>query len=97
MKELEKKEERDMSDSQEKVFDLIFGRWRSQMLYAGVKLGIFDALRAGPKTATLTAHELGLDSTLAYRLMRALGSLELLREGEDRTFLSSAARGTPCS
>jgi O-methyltransferase domain/Dimerisation domain len=86
MKELEKKEERDMSDSQEKVFDLIFGRWRSQILYAGVKLGIFDALRAGPKTATLTAHELGLDSTLAYRLMRALGSLELLREGEDRTF-----------
>ena len=75
-----------MSDPQEKVFDLIFGRWRSQILYAGVKLGIFEALRTGPKTATVVAHELGLDQALAYRLLRALGSLELLREGKDRTF-----------
>src|SRR5688500_18049762 len=75
-----------MSDSQEKVFDLIFGRWRSQILYAGVKLGIFEALRTGLKTATEVAHELGLDQALAYRLLRALGSLELLREGKDRTF-----------
>ena len=29
---------------------------------------------------------MGLDSALAYRLLRALGSLELLREGKDRTF-----------
>lgn len=75
-----------MSDIQGKVLDLIFGRWRSQILYAGVKLGIFDTLRYSPKTATVIAHELGLDSALAYRLLRALGSLELLREGEDRTF-----------
>ena len=72
--------------SQEKVLDLIFGRWRSQILYAGVKLGIFDALGAGSKTAAATAHELGLDPALAYRLLRALGSLELLREDNDRTF-----------
>jgi hypothetical protein len=72
--------------SQEKVLDLIFGRWRSQIVYAGVKLGIFDALAAGRKTAALTAHELGLDPALTYRLLRALGSLELLKEGDDRTF-----------
>jgi hypothetical protein len=35
--------------AQEKVLDLIFGRWRSQILYAGVKLGIFDALAPVPK------------------------------------------------
>jgi O-methyltransferase domain/Dimerisation domain len=75
-----------MSDTQEKVLDLIFGRWRSQVLYAGVKLGIFDTLRQGSKTATVMANELRLDSVLAYRLLRALGSLELLREGNDRTF-----------
>jgi hypothetical protein len=75
-----------MSDTQGKVLDLIFGRWRSQILYAGVKLGIFEVLRPGPKTATVIAHELRLDSALAYRLLRALGSLELLREGKDRTF-----------
>ena len=76
---------------QEKVLDLIFGRWRSQVLYAGVKLGIFDALRAGPKTATLIGHELDLDLALGYRLLRALGSLELLREDKDRTFSLSEA------
>ena len=72
--------------AQERVLDLIFGRWRSQILYTGVKLGIFDALRSGPKTAALIAHELSLDSTLTYRLVRALGALELLREDKDRTF-----------
>src|SRR4029453_18250304 len=72
--------------SQEKVLDLIFGRWRSQTLYAGVKLGIVDALGAGPKTAAVTATELNLDPALTYRLLRALGSLELLREDKDRTF-----------
>jgi O-methyltransferase domain/Dimerisation domain len=75
-----------MSDPQGKVLDLIFGRWRSQILYAGVKLGIFDALRSGSKTATAMAHELALDSALAYRLLRALSSLDLLREDIDRTF-----------
>lgn len=25
----------------EKTLDIIFGRWRSQILYAGVKLGVF--------------------------------------------------------
>jgi hypothetical protein len=72
--------------AQEKVLDLIFGRWRSQILYAGVKLGIFDALRSGPKPAVLIADELSLDPALTYRLLRALGSLELLREDKDRTF-----------
>ena len=71
--------------SQEKVLDLIFGRWRSQIVYAGVKLGIFDAF-GGAKTAAVIAHELDLDPALTYRLLRALGSLELLREDKDRTF-----------
>ena len=38
-----------MSEIQGKVSDLIFGRWRSQILYAGVKLGIFEALCQGPQ------------------------------------------------
>ena len=36
-----------MDDVGAKVVDLIFGRWRSQILYAGVKLGVFDALASG--------------------------------------------------
>ncbi|MES2561889.1 MAG: methyltransferase [Pseudomonadota bacterium] len=75
-----------MSDIQSKVLDLIFGRWRSQILYAGVKLGIFEALGSGPRDASAIAGELQLDPSLTYRLLRALGALELLKEGGDRTF-----------
>ena len=75
-----------MDDTGAKVMDLIFGRWRSQILYAGVKLGVFDALASGSKNAVQVAHELGVDAGLLYRLMRALGSLELLREDTTRTF-----------
>ncbi|GIW70486.1 MAG: methyltransferase [Planctomycetota bacterium] len=75
-----------MPDPQSRVLDLIFGRWRSQILHAGVRLGIFDALREGPRTAAAIAAELGLDPSLAYRLLRALGSLELLHEDQARSF-----------
>ena len=69
-----------------KVIDLIFGRWRSQILYAGVKLGVFDALASGPASAVRVASELEVDAGMLYRLMRALGSLGLLREDQARTF-----------
>ena len=49
-----------MSAAQDKVLDLIFGRWRSQILYAGVKLGVFEAVREGTKNAATIAQELGL-------------------------------------
>jgi hypothetical protein len=64
-----------MDDASAKVIDLIFGRWRSQILYAGVKLGLFDALASGPRNTVSVAHELDVDAGLLYRLMRALGSL----------------------
>lgn len=73
-------------DPRATVLDIIFGRWRSQILYAGVKLGVFDALGDRPKGATVIAQELELDSALLYRLLRALGSLGLLKEHTDRTF-----------
>jgi hypothetical protein len=75
-----------MVDAGAKVMDLIFGRWRSQILYAGVKLGVFDALARGPRSAVSVASELDVDAGLLYRLMRALGSLELLQEDNTKTF-----------
>ena len=75
-----------MDDAGAQVIDLIFGRWRSQILYAGVKLGVFDALAHGPKSAVRVASELDVDAGLLYRLMRALGSLGLLHEDHTRTF-----------
>jgi Dimerisation domain len=75
-----------MEDAGAKVVDLIFGRWRSHILYTGVKLGVFDALARGPLSAVRVASELGVDAGMLYRLMRALGSLELLKEDTNRTF-----------
>jgi predicted transcriptional regulator len=75
-----------MDDAGAKVIGLIFGRWRSQILYVGVKLGVFDALASGPKHAVSVARELDVDAGMLYRLMRALGSLALLKEDNTRTF-----------
>jgi predicted transcriptional regulator len=75
-----------MEDAGAKVVDLIFGRWRSQILYTGVKLGVFDALASGPKNAVRMASELGVDAGMLYRLMRALGSLDRVHEDHTQTF-----------
>lgn len=75
-----------MATTQDKVLDLIFGRWRSQILYAGVKLGVFEACGERAKDAATVAQELRLDANLCYRLLRALASLDLLREEDGRRF-----------
>ena len=72
-----------MSEDADRVVDLIYGRWRSQILYAGAELGVFDHLaRNCSKQADAVAVEIGADEKLLYRLMRALASLmdEAVRE-----------------
>ncbi len=80
-----------MKDPHQWVMDILSGRWRSQILYAGVKLGVFDALRAGPKRADDVASELQLDRPHTYRLLRALASLGLLSEDRNRSFSLTAS------
>jgi O-methyltransferase domain/Dimerisation domain len=70
----------------EKLTDIIFGRWKSQILYAGVKLGVFDIANSEPISAIEMAKKLSLDSTLLYRLLRALASIGLLKEDHSRRF-----------
>jgi hypothetical protein len=70
----------------EKTLEIVFGRWKSQILYAGVKLGVFDCVTSDPKNMSDIAKKLSLDFALAYRLLRALASLGFLKEGNDRTF-----------
>jgi hypothetical protein len=78
--------------AQDHVMGLIFGRWRSQILHAGVTLGVFDAVgETEPTDAEKVARTLGVDPSLLYRLMRALGSLGLLRELPARQFLLTPA------
>ncbi len=76
---------------QEDVLGLIFGRWRSQILHAGTKLGVFECVSDDPKTSAEIAADLELDPALAYRLLRALAALGLLRENAGSRFLITEA------
>jgi len=71
---------------QARVADLIFGKWKSRILYAGVRLGIIEALQPGAKSAAALASELALDPAMAYRLLRAMASIGLLLERQNRVF-----------
>ena len=73
-------------NAQETVLALLYGRWRSQTLYAGVKLGVFEALGREAKPADHVARELELDPARTYRLLRALASLGVLREHGSQSF-----------
>ena len=80
-----------LPNPQDTVLDLLYGRGRSQTLYAGVNLGIFESIGHAPIHAADVARKLGLDSALSYRLLRALGSLGLLREHEGQCFVITEA------
>ncbi len=54
----------------EKTLDMIFGRWRSQVLYVGVKLGVFDCVTSNPKNASDIAKELNLDNKLGLPTLK---------------------------
>lgn len=71
--------------------ELVTGRWRSQTLYAGVELGVFEVVGDSPRLATEIADRLDLDDENCYRLLRALSSLELLEESDDRRFSATPA------
>lgn len=79
-----------MSEPTSDMLDLIYGRWRSQILYAGVELGVFDHVAMNCcKNAEGIAAELHVAAPLLYRLMRALASLGLLVENGSRGFAAS--------
>lgn len=76
-----------MAGAPEQVIDLIFGRWRSQILYAGAALGVFDHLQEDQvTTAPALAPQVGADPALLYRMLRALASIGLLTEDNTRGF-----------
>jgi hypothetical protein len=68
------------------VLELGFGAWLAQALHAAVRLGIADALQAGPLTADEVAHRVGSDPGATYRLMRALASQSVLKLRRDGRF-----------
>ena len=80
-----------MADAIEQVMDLIFGRWRSQTLYAGAELGVFDHLdKTTARGAFGVAAEMKVDGALLYRLLRAIAATGLLIENDAREFTLTA-------
>lgn len=83
-----------MNNATNEVMELIFGRWRSQILYAGTELGIFDHLAtAGATKAETLAARLHVDPALLYRLLRAQAAIGLLAEDGSQGFVLTD-RGT---
>lgn len=68
------------------IMELGFGGWLTQALSAAVRLGIADALSAGPLTADEVANRVGTDPRATYRLMRALASHSVLKLRRDGRF-----------
>lgn len=69
------------------VMDLIFGRWRSQVLYAGAELGVYDHLDAAEAaSAAALAPKIGADPGMLYRLLRASASIGLMAEDNAGAF-----------
>jgi hypothetical protein len=69
------------------VVDLIFGRWRSQILYAGTALDVFAYLKPDQdRAASIVAEEIGVNPTILYRLLRALAAIGLLVENDAKEF-----------
>jgi hypothetical protein len=77
-----------MRSAADQVMDLIFGRWRSQTLYAGTELGVFDRLDTARATKAETlAAQLRVDPALLYRLLRAQATIGLLVEDGSQGFV----------
>jgi hypothetical protein len=71
---------RGMSPPAFAVLDLVMSRWISDALGAFTRLGLADALTAGPRDAAALARELELDRGATHRLLRALARSGLLTE-----------------
>jgi acetylserotonin N-methyltransferase len=65
------------------VVDLLQGYRRSKVMFAGVRLGVFDAVSAGPLSAAQLADRLACRPDALARLLNALVGVGLLRRDGD--------------
>jgi O-methyltransferase domain/Dimerisation domain len=76
---------------------LAAGSWLSQAIYVVAKLGIADLLAAGPASSTKLAEATGTHAGALYRILRALASVGVFAEDNDRCFRLTPAAGHLCS
>src|SRR5262245_58986857 len=76
------------------IVDMLFGSMKVRMIMVGVRLGLFEALRNGPRSAVDLADSLSLDSGALECLARALAHVGYLVRRDDGYALSWLARRT---
>jgi SAM-dependent methyltransferase len=62
------------------------GYWLSRCLYVAAKLGLADALAAGELSVETLAQKVGANPDALYRVLRALASVGVFSETENRSF-----------
>jgi hypothetical protein len=65
---------------------MMTGYWVSQAIHVAAKLGLADVLQDGPKSSEELARAVGADPRALYRLLRALASVGVFSETEERRF-----------
>jgi SAM-dependent methyltransferase len=81
-----------MGPPQFSLLDIVAGRWRADALAALARLGVAEAMAAGPRTAAELAAELQLDPDALHRVLRALAREGLLDEDGARFALNAYTR-----
>ena len=74
------------SADRHRLLGLINASWTTQAIAAAVKLGLIDALSAGPCSAQDLARACHVHEPSLYRLLRALTSLDLCRHLDHERF-----------
>jgi hypothetical protein len=65
---------------------MVLGKWIAQAVSVAAKLGIADLLRDGPRDCDELARANQVDTRALFRLLRALASIGVFCEVEDRRF-----------
>lgn len=69
-----------------RLMQMITGKWLSRPIHAAVELGIPELIAGGPEGVDELAEMTGTMPDLLYRMMRALASVGIFEEVEDRRF-----------
>lgn len=76
----------DQTRSSEALLPFIIGPWLSQALFVAAKLGVADLLRYAPQSCAALADVTKTDEQSLYRILRALASVGIFAEDENRRF-----------
>jgi hypothetical protein len=76
----------DPSSMQDRLTRMILSKWISKPIYAAAELGIADLLARGPMRVEALARATRTQAEALYRVLRALSSVGIFAEEEDRRF-----------